>query len=80
MLSYWERKRGIPHGASRQVAQLLGCTESMVSMVLRGARRDRTIERALAARMKPKVSVAVAFGPPAPVKMRVERKQVRKVA
>jgi hypothetical protein len=74
MLSYWERKRGLPHGASRTIAQLLGCTESMVSMVLKGVRRDRAIERALAAKMKPRVSVGVAFGPAAPVRMRQARK------
>lgn len=74
MLSYWERKRATPHGVSRTIAQVLGCTESLVSMVLKGTRRNRTVERALAARMVPKVSVAEAFGPPAPVKMRAGRK------
>ncbi len=73
MLSYWERKRRLPFGASAQIAGLLGCTEAMVSMVLRGRRRHRAVERALAIRMAPKTSVADAFGAPAPVKMRLAR-------
>ena len=74
MLSYWERKRRLSHGASRTIAGLLGCTESMVSMVLRGTRRERRIERALAAKMTPRTLVSEAFGIAAPMRMRQARK------
>lgn len=79
MLSYWERKRRLPHGASRTIAACLQCTESMVSMVLRGVRRNRAVERALAMKMTPRTAIAEAFGPPAPVKMRQVR-QMRTAA
>jgi hypothetical protein len=46
----------------------------MVSMVLRGTRRERRIERALAAKMTPRTLVSEAFGIAAPVRMRQARK------
>lgn len=74
MLSYWERKRRLSHGASRAIAACLECTESMVSMVLRGTRRNLVVERALAAKMTPRTTRAEAFGPPVAMKMRAVRK------
>jgi hypothetical protein len=46
----------------------------MVSMVLRGTRRERRIERALAAKMTPRTGVSEAFGVAAPMRMRQARK------
>ncbi len=68
MLSYFERKARLAHGAVRDVAADAGCSKPQASRVLAGARRDRRIEVLFARRMKDPhtgraVSVAEAFGP-----------------
>lgn len=67
---YWERKRRLGHGANRRVAGLCGVSEALVTAVLKGSHRNRIIERALAAEMRPRTSVGEAFGPAAPKKIR----------
>ena len=74
MLTYYQRKERLPWGAQKAVAAEAGCSEAYISMVMKGIKRDRAVERGLAALMRPVTGVAVAFGPPKPVKnSRAER-------
>ena len=73
VLSYYERKARLPWGGQRTVADAAGCSEAYVSMVMKGIKRDRRIERHLAALMRPRTGVAQAFGTPKPVKFRATR-------
>ncbi len=66
MLTYFERKARLPFGAVSRIATEVGRSNSWVSLVLKGAYRDRAIERALARLMRPATGVAEAFGPPCP--------------
>lgn len=73
MLTYHERKGRLPFGAQAAVADKLGCAPSNVTAVLKGAHRNREIEKALAGYMVPRTSVTEAFGPPGPERVRVPR-------
>lgn len=70
MLTYHERKARLPFGAQTAVATKLGCAPSNVTAVLKGAHRNRAIEKALAALMVPKTTVTEAFGEPGPGRLR----------
>lgn len=62
-LSYTQRKQRIPFGGSARIAERLGRASSWVAMVLKGAYRDRDVERELAKAMRPATTVTEAFGP-----------------
>lgn len=66
MLTYYERKARLPFGAVSRIAEQTGRSNGWVSLVLKGAYRDREIERALARLMRPVTGVAEAFGEPGP--------------
>lgn len=70
MLSHSERKARLPHGAIVTVACRTDRGVSTVSHVLRGVHRNRQIEKALAALMRPRTTVTEAFGPPGPEPLR----------
>jgi hypothetical protein len=61
-LDQWDRKRLLPYGAVTEVANRIGVSRSLVSEVIRGTRRNRNVEVALARVMK--LPVDEAFGPP----------------
>lgn len=62
-MTYYDRKARLPHGAVSAIAKDAGCAVSLVSMVLRGTRRNLGVEARLAAAMRPRVTPAYAFGP-----------------
>lgn len=70
MLTYHERKARLPFGAQVAVANKLSCAPSNVTAVLKGAHRNRVIEKALAGLMVPKTTVTEAFGEPGPERVR----------
>lgn len=47
-MSRWERKAALRHGAMKEVAKRTGRTLGHVSEVVRGNRRDRKVEVAIA--------------------------------
>jgi len=73
MLTYYERKARLPHGAVTAVHEETGFSLSTVSEVLQGKHRNRSIEIALAALMQPPTPVVKAFGPPGPERLRRTR-------
>jgi len=81
MLSAVQRKRRVPFGVQRTVADACGVSEGLVSMVVKGTRRNREVERALWMRMQEPDgrpthqarSLADVFGPVVPVVMRKQR-------
>lgn len=81
MLSTVQRKRRVLFGAQRAVADACGVSEGLVSMVVKGTRRNREVERALWLRMQEPDgrpthqarSLADVFGPVVPVVMRKAR-------
>lgn len=66
MLTYLQRKKRLPFGAGARIAAELGVARSAVTYVLKGSRRNRKVEVALAAVMTPATSVEEAFGAEAP--------------
>lgn len=76
MLTYFERKERLPHGALTEVKEKVGCALSTVTHVLRGIHRNRAIELELARRMVPRTSVREAFGPPGPQRIRRPRPEM----
>jgi hypothetical protein len=70
MLTYFERKSRLPFGAVTRVANEQDTVVSNVTAVLKGAHRNRPVEKALAALMRPKTTVTEAFGEPGPERIR----------
>lgn len=77
MLSYWQRKEALPHGAIRRVAERMELREDKASRVLLGKDTDRDVQVELAKEMRtPKgarITVSEAFGRPARVRHRKGR-------
>ena len=81
MLSHAQRKRRLEYGAQRAVADACGVSEGLVSMVVKGTRRHREVERALWMQMVEPSGVltwrfrplAEVFGPVVGVNVRKSR-------
>lgn len=51
-MDYWERKRGLKHGAVSRIAERCGCSVSLVSSVLAGTKHNERVQREIARRLK----------------------------
>jgi hypothetical protein len=69
MLTYFERKARLPFGASSGVAQKYGVAPSTITAIMKGINRNRELEKALAALMRPRTTVTEAFGEPGPERL-----------
>lgn len=77
MLAVTERKARLSYGAQSEIQRLRKCSKSWVSLVLKGAYRDRAVEEMLAARMTPSTTVEEAFGAPGPESTKKSRRRRR---